>query len=81
MSHIFHESLPSCLAMFGLSGPYELMIVAGIVLLLFGKRIPSVMHSLGRSLVEFKKGIKGIEDDLGHEENEKKDQETSSNES
>lgn len=66
--------------MFGLSGPYELMIVAGIVLLLFGKRIPSVMHSLGKSLVEFKRGVKGIEDDLSDEESNKKTSETSSNE-
>ncbi len=38
-------------------GPLELMIVAGIVLLLFGNRLPSVMRSMGRSIVEFKRGI------------------------
>jgi sec-independent protein translocase protein TatA len=27
------------------------------VLLLFGNRLPSVMRSMGRSVVEFKKGI------------------------
>lgn len=80
MLHIFHESLPPCLAFFGLAGPYELMIVAGVVLLLFGKRLPGVMHSLGKSLVEFKKGVKGIEDDLSHEEHEKKEQKSSSSE-
>jgi sec-independent protein translocase protein TatA len=50
------------LAYFGLPGPVELIIVAGIVLLLFGNRLPSVMRSMGRGIVEFKKGVQGIED-------------------
>ncbi len=51
------------LAMFGL-GPMELLIVAGIVLLLFGSRLPKVMRSLGEGIVEFKRGVQGgIEDD------------------
>lgn len=48
-------------AMFGL-GPMELLIVAGIVLLLFGTRLPKVMRSLGEGIVEFKRGVQGIED-------------------
>ena len=56
------------LAMFGL-GPMELLIVAGIVLLLFGSRLPKVMRSLGEGIVEFKRGVQGIEDagPSGHE--------------
>ena len=38
-------------------GGLELMIVALIVLLLFGNRLPSVMRSLGSSVTEFKKGV------------------------
>lgn len=38
-------------------GPMELLVVGGVVLLLFGNRLPSVMRSMGRSVVEFKKGI------------------------
>ena len=45
-------------------GPMELIIVAVIVLLLFGNRLPSVMRSMGRGIVEFKKGVQGIEDDV-----------------
>lgn len=45
-------------------GPMELLIVAVLVLLLFGNRLPSVMRSMGRGIVEFKKGLKGIEDDI-----------------
>ena len=47
--------------MFGL-GPTELLIVGVIVLLLFGSRLPKVMRSLGEGLVEFKRGVQGIED-------------------
>lgn len=48
--------------MFGF-GVQELLIVAFIVLILFGSRLPSVMRSLGQGVVEFKKGVQGIEDD------------------
>lgn len=50
-------------AFIGAPGLPELLIVGGIVLLLFGNRLPGAMRSLGRSIVEFKKGVKGIEDD------------------
>jgi sec-independent protein translocase protein TatA len=49
---------------FGFGGPYELIIVGVIVLLLFGNRLPGVMRSLGRGVVEFKKGVSGIDDDV-----------------
>lgn len=48
--------------MFGI-GVTELVIVAFIVLILFGSRLPGVMRSLGQGLVEFKKGVQGVEDD------------------
>ncbi len=50
-------------AMIGMPGLPEMLIVAFVVLLLFGNRLPSVMRSMGRSLTEFKKGVQGIEDD------------------
>jgi sec-independent protein translocase protein TatA len=44
--------------MFGL-GHVELLIVAGLVLLLFGgAKLPGLMRNLGRSVNEFKAGIK-----------------------
>ena len=49
--------------MFGL-GTTEMLIVALVVLLLFGNRLPSVMRSLGRGVVEFKKGVSGVEDEI-----------------
>ncbi len=51
------------LAMFGI-GPQEMIIVGVIAVLLFGKRLPEVARSLGKGVVEFKKGISGIEEDL-----------------
>ena len=56
------SSLP--FAIFGSLGPMELAIVGGVMLLLFGNRLPSVMRSLGKSVTEFKKGVSGIEDDI-----------------
>jgi sec-independent protein translocase protein TatA len=44
--------------------PTELMVVAFIALLLFGKRLPEVMRSLGKGVTEFKKGMSGIEDEF-----------------
>jgi sec-independent protein translocase protein TatA len=51
-------------AFLGSLGPMELAILAGICLLFFGNRLPSVMRSLGKSVVEFKKGVSGIEDEI-----------------
>ena len=48
----------------GMPGHFELLIIAGLALLLFGHRLPSLMRSAGRSVVEFKKGVQGIEDDV-----------------
>jgi sec-independent protein translocase protein TatA len=52
------------LAFFPSLGGPELIVLAGIVLLLFGNRLPGVMRSLGKSVVEFKKGVSGIEEEL-----------------
>jgi sec-independent protein translocase protein TatA len=43
---------------------YELLIILVIALLLFGKRLPEVARSLGKGIVEFKKGVKGVEEDV-----------------
>ena len=47
----------------GAPGLPELLIVSIIILLLFGKRLPGVMGSLGKSIVEFKRGVKGDVDE------------------
>ncbi|MEX2169980.1 MAG: twin-arginine translocase TatA/TatE family subunit [Pirellulales bacterium] len=42
---------------------WQWIIVLAIVLLLFGNRLPMVARSLGRSLTEFKKGVKDVDED------------------
>lgn len=42
----------------------ELIVLGLVALLLFGKRLPEVGRSLGRAIVEFKKGLQGIEEDV-----------------
>jgi sec-independent protein translocase protein TatA len=42
----------------------ELLVIAAIGLLLFGKRLPEVGRSLGKGIVEFKKGLKGIDEEV-----------------
>jgi sec-independent protein translocase protein TatA len=49
-------------------GPAEMIVVGFVALLMFGKRLPEVMRSLGRSVTEFKKGISEIDDDFGRVE-------------
>jgi sec-independent protein translocase protein TatA len=44
-------------------GTTELLVVSGVILLLFGSRLPKVMRSLGQGIVEFKRGVQGIEDE------------------
>jgi sec-independent protein translocase protein TatA len=71
--------MPSLLAFLGSVGMPELLIIGVIVLLLFGNRLPSVMRSLGRGVVEFKKGVSGDDDDhdddRDHDRDHKSDKE------
>ncbi|MEE2718316.1 MAG: twin-arginine translocase TatA/TatE family subunit [Planctomycetota bacterium] len=55
--------LPANLAI-GLPGPTEMIVLLVIGLLIFGRRLPEVGRSIGRSIVEFKRGVKGIEDEV-----------------
>jgi sec-independent protein translocase protein TatA len=50
--------------MFGMPGGIEWIVILIVALLIFGKRLPEVMKSMGRGIVEFKKGVKGVEDDV-----------------
>ena len=45
-------------------GPFEMMLLAGLGLLLFGKRLPEVGRNIGKGIVEFKKGLKEAETEI-----------------
>jgi sec-independent protein translocase protein TatA len=62
----------STLLAFGLPGPTEWIVLLVLGLLIFGRRLPEVGRSLGRGIVEFKRGIKGIEDDIEDESSQSK---------
>ncbi len=57
-------SYDSLLALFPPIGPVEMVIIAGVGLLVFGKKLPDVGRSLGKGIVEFKNGLKGVQDDI-----------------
>ena len=58
----------------GSLGGQEIIIIALVILLLFGgKKIPELMRGLGKGVSQFKKGMKDIEDEI-NDEPEKKEE-------
>lgn len=45
-------------------GTWEIVAIIVVGVLLFGSRLPSIARSMGKSVVEFKKGVKDVKDDL-----------------
>lgn len=52
------------LALIGPIGWTESIVLLLLGVLIFGKRLPEVGKSLGKSIVEFKKGLSGLEDEI-----------------
>ena len=46
--------------------PENWLVLGLLGLLLFGKRLPEVGRNLGKGIIQFKKGLAGIEDDVTH---------------
>lgn len=61
----------SKLLLFGTLGATEIIIIALIVLLLFGgRKIPELMKGIGKGVRSFRDGVKGIEEDIKVDEKE-----------
>ena len=52
------------LALFGPIGTWEALALLALGLLIFGRRLPEVGRGLGRSIVEFRKGLQGVENEI-----------------
>ena len=58
----------------GVIGPWQVAIIAIIVLLLFGgKKIPELMKGLGKGIKEFKDGIAGDEETKEKDDRDRKE--------
>lgn len=55
---------PSILAIFGLPGGMEWIVIGVLALLIFGRRLPDVARSVGKSIVEFKRGLRDVKNDM-----------------
>ena len=60
MTSLFAVLLP-----LGVIGPWQWVIIALVIVLLFGgKKIPELMHGLGKGVKSFKAGMKDAEKDI-----------------
>ena len=46
-------------------GATEMIVIGILGVLIFGSRLPKIARGLGSSVVEFKKGLKGVADEVG----------------
>jgi sec-independent protein translocase protein TatA len=50
--------------LFAFFTPATMAVLALLGVVIFGRRLPEIGRSLGKTIVEFKKGVGGLEDDL-----------------
>lgn len=64
--------MSSVFIILGVVGPTEIILIIAIVLLLFGgKKLPELMRGIGQGAREFKKGLSGEEEPKKKEESAK----------
>jgi sec-independent protein translocase protein TatA len=62
--NITEQTTNQLLAVFGLPGGAEWIVILLVALLLFGRRLPDVARSVGKSIVEFKRGLREVKSDI-----------------
>ena len=55
--------MPQTLAI-GMPGPFEMVIIAGLALLIFGKRVPEVARNMGLAIKGFQQGLKSTGEEV-----------------
>lgn len=59
--------------MLGMVGPWQIVLIVAVVLLLFGgRKIPELMRGLGGGVKEFKNAVKEDDDKTATSDSEKK---------
>jgi sec-independent protein translocase protein TatA len=64
----------SAFIVLGVIGPWQIILIIAVVLLLFGgKKIPELMKGIGQGAREFKKGLSGEGEEEKKKDDSKKD--------
>ena len=61
-------SLGPTLGLIGSLGTTELVVILVIALIMFGGRLPDVARSIGKSVNQFKRGLKEVDDEVSRPE-------------
>jgi sec-independent protein translocase protein TatA len=49
-------------------GPWEILVILLVALLVFGGRLPEVGRSLGKTITQFRRGLRDLQDEIEHNE-------------
>ena len=67
MSEFINVASSEMLAMFGLPGHWEILLIVLVILLLFGgKKLPELARGLGRGMRSFKQELQGMKTDVAN---------------
>lgn len=67
MSLLAPNLLATPMLALGAPGPMELVLLMLVGLLFFGKRLPEVGRSIGQTVVQFKKGLNEVHEDVNRQ--------------